>query len=200
MKKHGAIELSANALVIIIISIVILGFSIVLVRNMLNQSNLTVDQLDAKTQQQIESLLVDPAARVALPVKEREVSRGETARFGLGVKNVIGESSPFYSTLEFDQAYDKQNNQIYCADCNTQVWKKMLDFGQAVTIENTQEHLYLISITVPKTAASGTYAYNLKVCYNDGTDANNQLVLCDSTTYPDYYIDGGMKKIYVIVK
>ena len=49
---------------------------------------------------------------------------------------------------------------------------------------------------VPKstTAKSGTYIYNVKVCYAGGTDDS-----C-ATGYKTSYIDGGMKKIYVIVK
>ena len=108
MKKRAAIELSANALVIIIISVVILGLSIVLMKNILVSSTDQTTQLDARAQQEIENLLIDPSARVVLPSPQKEVSRGSTAVFGLGVKNVLGTPTPtnFYATVAFDKAYD----------------------------------------------------------------------------------------------
>jgi hypothetical protein len=203
----AAIELSANALVTIIISIVILVLSIVLVKNMVTGGDTVVGTLDAQTQKQIENMLIDPAARVALPITTRTVSRGETAKFGLGVKNVIGTDQLFSVLVTCVDYIDKGNNPYAsCPDITkVPILGEALYLKNEVTIKNTGEHAFPIYIKVDKTAESGTYIFNIWVCYDDSNPStpysSDPLQECKNKNVHtvDHYTDS-VKKIYVIVK
>lgn len=206
----AAIELSANALVIIIISIVILVLSIVLVKNMVSGGDTMVGTIDDQTQKAIEDMLIDPAARVAIPVNTRTVSRGETANFGLGVKNVVGSSQTFSVWITCSEYVDKANYASSCpALLRLTVLGKALFLNSGVVIKNTEEHAFPIHIKVEKdtpAAPSGTYIFDVRVCYDDSnpstpdpSDLTLQECKLANLATPDYYTDA-IKKIYVIVK
>ncbi|MBI2112052.1 hypothetical protein HYT52_00760, partial [Candidatus Woesearchaeota archaeon] len=83
--KQGAISLSMNLLVILIISLVILGMGVTLLYKMVGTALVEKEKLDARTQQELLRLLVDEGKKVALPLHIADLYGNEKHVFGIGI-------------------------------------------------------------------------------------------------------------------
>lgn len=167
MKKNASIELSVNFLVIAIISIIMLGLSIVLVRNLTSQGSYATDKMDSQMRKQIE-LLLDKGDKVTIPMTTKEISRGKNGVFGLGILNVLGQDTTFKVDIickAFVAKVNPQDPPLLCGLNDPKV-----TFIPTQLIENNKKGVYKILVE-PKTAASGTYAYGVTVKY--GTLSQN---------------------------
>src|SRR3989338_1661935 len=89
MNHKGAIELSVNTLVVVIISLVILAGGITLLYKFIAGAEEIKADLDARTTEELERLLVQQGKKVALPLHVADVERGKTHVFGLGILNAL---------------------------------------------------------------------------------------------------------------
>src|SRR3989344_8163548 len=96
----GAIELSMNMLVMIIISIVILTGGMVLLYKFIGGAEDIKSQLDTRTDSELERLLVDQGKQVALPLHTATVTRGESHVFGIGILNIGSVGNEFLLRVE----------------------------------------------------------------------------------------------------
>ncbi len=158
--KKGAIELSLNFLVIIIISIVLLGFGITFAAKLFKGAVEKKAEVDKATQERIEELLSSSGDLVIVPITKKEISPGDSDVFGLGIKN-IGTSSPnFDVNVDAGSAVDRNGDEIlnwYNAD-----WK-LVKQENPITINPNEREVVPILVGVPKTAADGTYSFTIKV-------------------------------------
>lgn len=176
-RKKGSIELSANFIVMLIISIVVFGFAIYMVTRIFSFADEERLRLDQQTESMIEGAL-DRGDKVFIPRERRTLYPGDTAVFGMGILNVLGiEGTRFGVLVQFSKAFDKVNNDI-CTDtaCEISMNKGLLsttgegaDSGLFIdkTILNNEQSKFLIAVKAPNDAKSGTYIYNVYVVYED---------------------------------
>ncbi|NOZ80910.1 MAG: hypothetical protein GXP63_04515 [DPANN group archaeon] len=176
MQKKAAIELSINFIVIIVMSVVIFAGGIFIAQKMFSGADDVLNDLDQQSVARIESLL-DDGARVAIPFKTRQASRGESAVFGIGILNILKTPTDFTIEVEFDSAYDgdtllcdSSSNPTGCTPAATS-WNTPDDWPiydtQPHTLKTNQKDVYRILVKVPDDATSGTYIFNVKVTYED---------------------------------
>ena len=110
--KRGAIGLSINTLVVIIISLVILGLGVSLLYQFIADAEDIKGQLDRKTEEELERLLVSQGQRVALPLHTANIYRGESHSFGIGILNTLENNENFRLIITFSGAYDENQNII----------------------------------------------------------------------------------------
>ena len=91
--KKGALGLSVETLVIIIISLVILSAGITLIYQFISGAEDIKAQLDQKTQEELDRLLVTQGKKVALPMHVATIRRGESHVFGIGILNTFDENN-----------------------------------------------------------------------------------------------------------
>ncbi len=163
--RKGAIELSINMLVVIIISLVVLAGGITLLYKFLAGAEGFKADLDSQTEEQIERMLLQEGKIVALPTNKAILPRGEQKTFGLGVMNIgkletftvfISPSSPGY----FPQVGSPQDNPP------TNSW--VLFDSSAFPLEQQEQHNVAILISVPKDAENGIYLFDVSVRKGDG--------------------------------
>ena len=97
LSTKGAIGLSMNVLVIIIISIVILVGSVSFLYNLINKSEEFRQGLDQQTESQLKQLLIDQGKLTAVYPYKVTMSHGEEKVFGIGVLNVNIDSGASFS-------------------------------------------------------------------------------------------------------
>ena len=170
--KKGAIELSINMLVVIIISIVVLAAGITLLYKFLAGAQDLQVTLDAKTEEEIQHLLLQEGKLVALPINKAVLSRGEQKIFGLGVLNVgtansANQNSPIetFNVLISPFAYIppaglQQDNPP------TGSW--VLFDDSAFKLGQQEQHSLGIMVSVPTDAATGIYLFDVSVRRSDG--------------------------------
>jgi hypothetical protein len=181
--KKGAIGLSVNVLVIIIISMVILFMGVSLLYNFIDQSEQSKKELDARTQQELERILIDQGKPTALPLRTATIERGEHHVFGLGILNFDTEATggnTFKIRSELSKVVDEGDKDI-TDQLNQDVMSWIYHINE-VELNEGQYNIESIFVSVPKNAQVGTYIFNVKVTSQSGN------------------VHGNVQKFYVNVK
>ena len=180
MSRKASFQLGVNFLVVLIICIVLLGIGIKLIPTLLVQANNQQNDMEQEMRQKLMDLLDDGALVTAYPDRDT-VSRGETAKFGLGVRNELGTDQYFMFKVERD------------ADNSPPCTPKIIRTPNEFLIKNNAQDYKLIAIEIPKDCQRGTPSspqiFNIYVC--------NTTNSCYKES-PDRY--GDLQKIYVYLK
>jgi type II secretory pathway pseudopilin PulG len=172
MQKRAAIGLSINMIVMIIISIVILASGIVLLRSFVTGADDIKNQLDQRTQDRLSELLTDQGKTVAFPFYTKNIRRGDSHVYGIGISNI--QNVPVTFTLIIDtikfidssgQEFNRGNSVFNFFDWAR--WDR-----EPFTIREGDIVKKTILVKVPKNANPGTYVFNARVSYIDENGEN----------------------------
>jgi hypothetical protein len=164
MDRKAAIGLSVNMLVVIIISLVVLGGGIALVYQFVGGANEIKSQLDLRTEQELERLLVDQGKKVALPLHTATVQGGGEHVFGLGILNIgTVDDNMFTVEVTLSKAVDDKGITIPDIDNSAIVNEWVLYNEDEIKIDEHEHHFESILVAVPTTAQKGKYIFNAKV-------------------------------------
>ena len=172
-----AFELSINFIVLLILSIVIFGFGIKFVYDLMHQagelSNMTQKQIDA----QIENILCDSSERICIGTSTKEIRPNKVGVFTIGILN-IGDGADFYIDVEeSDSGGIPYTGETY--------WM----LKNEVTIKPNEQKKVGIAVQVPGGTPKGTYVLNVYVCRDESISCEEDSDNRYSTT----------QKIYVVV-
>ena len=172
LNNKGAIALSVNALVVIILSLVILGAGVTMLFKFIDTSTQVKADLDSRTEQEIERLLIDKGKRVALPFHIATISGGEKHNFGIGVLN-INPKEEFHMELSLSKFLD-QNNVEQTSDQLKQDTDDWLLFNPApFELGENEQSKQAILVAPAKTAPKGTYIFNAKILKTNNEQYGN---------------------------
>ena len=160
---RGAIGLSIETLVIIIISLVILSAGITLMYQFISGAEDIKAQLDVKTQDELERLLVGQGKKVALPLHIATIPRGDSHIFGLGILNTYETTENFQIQIRLNKVTDETKADI-TSQVNPQNIADWAFYNTApVAIESNANNKEAILIQVPKDALKGEYIFVAEV-------------------------------------
>jgi len=183
--NRKAIQLSVNFMVILIITLIVFGMAMYLLNMFFGTAKEIKENIDTQTENEIQRVLFS-GERVAMPINRKEIKRGSSGVFGLGILNV--ESGPeFTIKIESGPLILQDNTKIESDQVDPKLgflpeYKK--------TVKNNEHVVVSVPVRVPRGAAVGTYILDLYVCDCD------TLNCCSSVA--DTY-DGTVHKIYVNV-
>lgn len=183
--------MSMEFLVTVIISLVILGAGITLLYSFIRGGEDIKKELDIRTSDELERLLVDQGKQVALPLHTAEISAGKTHIFGLGILNIgnLG-GNHFNIKVEFSKYVDKAGTAQKADDMDPAtkeaIEKWVLYNTESMQILENEHKKESILVSVPKDASKGEYIFNAKV-----------YLKTDLGTEPQY---GITQNFYVTVK
>jgi hypothetical protein len=167
----GAIGLSINTLVTIIISLVILSGGIILIYQFIGGAEEIKSDLDARTQEEIERLLVDQGKQVALPLHTATIQRGEGHVFGIGVLN-IREEQAFTLDVEVSRVVNAAGEEIAYDKVEVLSW---VLYNEEPFILDEFEHTKQAILVNPGTdVAAGQYIFNARIRTGDQYYGNIQ--------------------------
>ncbi len=173
MDRKGAIQLSMSALVIIIISVFVLATGITLLFKFIDVSVDTKERLDARTEAEIENLLLAKGQKVALPLSTQKIPSGENEIFGVGVLN-IHEIDDFTMDVALSRYQDSSKSEQTGADIKEKAESWLLYSKAPFTLEQNDHTKASILVNVAKDAPKGKYIYNAKVYDSEGQYGNTQ--------------------------
>ena len=188
--KKAALELSVNFLVILIISVVVLGFGIYLMQQIFAGANETVLTWNDRMKAEIESAL-DDGSLVAVSFDTKDVHNGELATFGVGLLNINDPAtSTFTMTVSFKEAYRTGQTNPFCARTGTppcsgpNLWLKssqVIPIPTGLTLQYTLKKYerkddILIGVE-PVNAEKGRYLYELSVTSSGSPYGNKEVLI-----------------------
>jgi len=160
-----AFELSANFVVILILSIVVFVIGIYMVNRFFDFAQKEKLTWDEMTKQEIDAAL-DSGERVAIPRYQKTLTNGEFASFGVGILNVLqGGVRNFSVNVDFvlcDPATSCGNPNQWIKT----VYDEDPPINFTIPIKNNEKKEFLVGFDV-QGALKGTYIFNVKIEYDD---------------------------------
>jgi hypothetical protein len=178
MNKRGAIELSLNFIVIIIISIVLFAFGVGFIYNLASKASditdFTLDDLDKK----IGNLVCEGFDRVCIGEERKTIEKKDFDVFGIKILNILDEDRFIIFVENTGPAgakilgYDKQNNPMPVGSSPQLI--VVPSYGvlgaRDITILKNQERNFAVAVQVPADAKAGTYILDVIIQTESGQD------------------------------
>jgi hypothetical protein len=175
LNKKGAIGLSINTLVVVIISLVILGGGMAFLYKLIGGAEDIKTQIDQKTDQQLESLLVDQGQQVALPLHVVTIERGDNHVFGIGILNINPDLDAFNIEVSLSKLLDVNGKEISLTNSEKSVIveESVLYNQELLTIKESEHHKDGILVSIPTDKPVGTYIFNAKIIDSNSDQYGN---------------------------
>jgi len=163
MNKKG-IELSVNFLVMLIITLVVFSMGIYLLKIFFGTADEITNDINEQTKEQILTML-SPGERVAIPLNQETIARGDNAVFGLYILNVESDDPKFtVVTKHSGKVVGSDGNSVDTSGCA--LVETPLE-SEKVIIEKNDHIISSVFVIVPDGACSGKHIINVYVCKGD---------------------------------
>jgi hypothetical protein len=202
MNKKG-FELSASFIVTLIIIIVVFIGSVYFVKEFFFKAEEMKAEIEHSTQEQIESLL-QGGSLVAIPINVKEIERGESSVFGLGVRN-IGETKGFKAVVSFSTAINELGEVLFDETYSEYINRNwllydsnefFLDSNKLKTIPIAVSPDFMVSES--ENTVPGTYLFNVCVFVDIGIAGETDCSL-DAFKYSSDKSKYYTKKMYSLM-
>jgi len=184
MNKKAAIEFSANVIVIIIISSVILALGLMLFFNMKGQAEKYTDTIEQQTQEQLQALMLNDNSRVAIYPNDLTIQAGKSQMTTVAVTNIVGNRQTFQTptvdhwevtyfatpesnpqTVTHANIPNPPNNPLQANFRNTFIVSEtsgnsLLNYGY---INPGEQEFKNVLVKIPKNWQKGQYVVNINV-------------------------------------
>ena len=119
--------------------------------------------VDQQITDEINRLLMEPGKKLAVPINTLDISRGDTGKLVMGIKN----TDPDYTKFKIETTCVK-----FCSETCKPCQNRVINDERIVNIAQREKKIFKLYINVPKDAEYGEYIYSLEVKKYDG--ANTQ--------------------------
>lgn len=161
MLKKGAIELSVNFLVIIIISIVIFGFGVYFISTLSSKATDLTRMTTTELDQKIADLVCEGYDRVCIGTEKKTIAKKNFDVFGIRIFNVM-PTQDFDITVtppvdKLGIRYDKTPIPLTSSQLIVNPGSRSVNIGQ------NEERNIGIGVQVPPNAVPGIYILNVEI-------------------------------------
>ena len=160
--KKG-VELSINFLVVVIISLVVLGFGLKFAYDLLNYAEKEKQQQYDKIDKELENLICEGADKVCVGTYRKKVGSSKSVFFGVKVWNILGSDQTFSMDVQPSGTCLIRKDKTTLDDCAGRY--KITEVGQAfkftISKQSMQKRVFIIDMS--EATEPGTYIFNLQV-------------------------------------
>lgn len=174
----AAMELSASFIVWLILGITVFLLGLAFIYQII--------KVDIEIPDTIKIALencVDRGEKVCFPEIRKQIVRKKSYVFHGVINNIVEAEKTFKINMECAGGQDKDGNEIDCSSINLEDWTYLQSHD--IEIENNKHYIAQIPIKVPSSAVTGTYVFNVNVCFDDG-DGGTSDAKCHGS-YNDLY-------------
>ena len=164
--KKGAVELSVNFLVLMIISLVIFGLSLAFVYKIMAKADDIQQMTEQDIDRKIEGILCEGNEKVCFPRNVQTIERGGSKFFGMRLRNVLTDypDTNFIINVEHGgnsaAGYQDDNSEI----SEPLVWSPK---EREINLRANEMKNIGIAVQVPKDALPGKYIFTVTVEYDN---------------------------------
>lgn len=160
--KKGAIGLSINTIVVVIISLVVLGGGMSLLFKFIGGADSVKNSLDTRTEAELERLLIDQGKLVALPLHTVTIEVGKPHVFGIGILNIGAPTDQFRVEAKVIKFIDR-DNQATEGDALPEGDELMLYNKDAIKVDAGAHEKQTILVEIPDSFPTGQYIFDARV-------------------------------------
>ncbi len=178
--KKGALELSINAVVVIIIAIVMLGLALTFIRSIFGGVIEQFETVSDEVQKQMEETLRASTKKATLSTTSLDMKPGDSKKIYLGINNYLAADVPFCITCpNCKESTCGSGRTLTC----TAYEVGETECESAVSITNPDQKTVLrgkidvipITIKVKSNAPSDTYLIPIEVYGEDPDDRDSKI-------------------------
>lgn len=160
----GAIELTANFLVMFILAIVIFSLGLVLAKSMFSGSTDIADKTFAQLDKSVGELSCMTGERVCISTKSISLERGSFGQVAVAVENVLNQPE-----TQNEDTFTMRVEQRLAVDPSGAAMSAQLEWlpreRSDIIIPRKGTRTVGVGIQVPEDAPSGTYSFDVTVEY-----------------------------------
>ncbi|MBU0470724.1 MAG: hypothetical protein KKA62_00435 [Nanoarchaeota archaeon] len=168
MNKKASLELSIQAIVIIVIAFVVLGLGLGFVKNIFGGAKSTVSDVQEKIKEQILEDLRTSGKKLSIS-SQIQIERGGQLIENVGIVNTGLSEKSFGMKIEFIKKQKPDGSE----DTNTEVAGKEITFFYSAVVDKrlspTAGDVLPLSISA-KSSAAGNYLYKVNVYAEDAAN------------------------------
>jgi len=167
MSKKGSLELSIQAIVIIVIAFVVLGLGLGFVRGQFKSISDTSSSVQEQIRQQILEDLRTGNKRLSFPATSLQIAKGESTDIAIGVKNNLAAGTLEY-TIKVATTCRKGDDP--CATSGYSDVNFFYDLTTEYELAQTESNIHPIKITAE--GEKGNYLVKLSILTGTGIYAD----------------------------
>ena len=155
--KRASLEISIQAIVIVVLAMTLLGLGLGFIRNMFKGISGVQEQVTEDVRAKIGRQLIETDEKVAFPRSEINIKRGDSAIIEVGIKNKGNFDLLYKMTFKAISSSPDVGSKL----ADTEKW-----FQYSIdehTLPASDFDVRQVRISVPKEATSGSYFYNFNV-------------------------------------
>lgn len=161
-QKKGAMEMSVGTMVTIVLLMIVLVLGIFFIQKIFKSGGNALDQIDAKVQQEINSLFAEEGKKIVVYPREREITieQGQMGGFGFSIEN----KDPDVGTFTYNVSA-----QEIASGCtlNLQQANNLIILGRSGTEQlasgSRLEEAIFVKFNIPETTPLCTIRYDIKI-------------------------------------
>ncbi len=189
LKKRGALELSINAIVIVILAMTLLGLGLGFVRNMFRDITDTTGQVQDQMKEQILDDLRTGNKKLSFPSQQITIEGGGEQIIAIGVKNL--QPGPLQYKIELFEISDNGASTPISSSSSLESGDAYSFFWDITTQKLSPGDSQVFGITLKASRSSeGTKLFKIKIKPVSGAAAN-----CGEQKTPTYCPTGGCEWI-----
>jgi uncharacterized membrane protein len=173
MDRKGAIELTANFIIVIVISSIILVGGLALFYNLRDDITDYKDTIDSQTEDRVKSMMLNNGARVAVYPHELEVSPGDGQPVGLGITNILNADKTFNIAITIKHYASSTAEPTPVTPLADEYY---FISSSSIPVAPGNQEVKSILIRIPKGADKGQYIYTIKVVDSADPSVNYDAV------------------------
>ena len=157
--KRASLEISIQAIVIVVLAMTILGLGLGFVRGFFKNISSTTEDVTEQVRQKILDDLITGDKKISFPKTEVSIDKGGSTVLSIGVRNK--ENQPLNYKLKFCavSAPDAAGNIAPTNDCSRFASWFQYDSTKVYTLTPADSTIRNIKVIVPSGAASNTGSY-----------------------------------------
>ena len=156
LKKKASLEISIQAIVIVVLAMTLLGLGLVFIRNQFETIGKATDVVTGQVADQIKRQMLDNDQKIALSEANINIKKGGSVVLNVGVNNK--NNDPLNYEMEFIAISDQTGTSI--SPNAFDIWFRI---GKGRLLGSADQEVRSINIQIPRNTQSGTYQFTFNL-------------------------------------
>ncbi len=169
--KKASLEISIQAIVIVVLAMTLLGLGLGFVRNMFKNIQSTTEDVTEQVRQKILDDLITGDKKISFPKSEVVIDKGGSTILSVGIRNK--NNGPLHYRMQFTPlSYTSADGtQTGSFGIDNPLWFQFA--GETFTLTQADSEVRNIRLNIPRSVSSGSYFLTFDILDDDASPPDN---------------------------